>query len=340
VSNAWNPASPYNALPPLPPAVDLETKRVLKQCIRSAAALSELDRAAELIPNPDILIGTLPFLEAQASSAIENVVTTTDRMFRYVRSETAADSATREALRYRHALMEAFGSLGERSVGSGLAQAICSRIKGGKISFRSGAGVMIARPSTAEIVYTPPADVSVIGDLMNNWETFLHAQDELEPLLRMAVAHYQFEAIHPFPDGNAAGTHILFQLPASADVTIEFFTVGGRLIRVLEDIAGVPGANQVYWDGRDQEGDDLANGVYLYRISAVSDPSTTTGSPARSSRGPNSRPRSTGPCLKRAARRSARSSSATPTCSIRISQARIACCFGLSTASIAGRGSA
>ena len=76
---------------------------------------------------------------------------------------------------------------------------------------------------------------------------------------------------NPFPDGDATGTHILFQLPASADVTIEFFTVGGRLIRVIEDIAGVPGANQVYWDGRDQDGDDLANGVYLYRVSAVSD---------------------------------------------------------------------
>lgn len=81
------------------------------------------------------------------------------------------------------------------------------------------------------------------------------------------VANYP----NPFPDGDTEGTHVLFQLPVSARVRIEVFTVGGRLIRVMDDIAGVPGANQVYWDGRDQEGDDLANGVYLYRVYAVSD---------------------------------------------------------------------
>ncbi|MHC4940044.1 MAG: protein adenylyltransferase Fic [Planctomycetota bacterium] len=202
MTQEWKPASPYNTLPLLPPQAELESRAVLKQCVRSAAALAELNRAAELIPNPDVLISTLPLLEAQASSEIENVVTTTDQMFRYLQTDAAADSATKEALRYRHALMEAFGALRERPLGVTLARAICSRIKGAGIDVRHGAGIMIAKPSTAEIIYTPPADADTIRALLANWEQFIHTRDDLEPLVRMAVAHYQFEAIHPFPDGN------------------------------------------------------------------------------------------------------------------------------------------
>jgi Fic family protein len=204
MTNNWNPARPYDALPLLPPVADLESKAVLKQCVRSAAALADLNRAAELIPKPEILIGTLPLLEAQASSEIENVVT--------IDSDTAADPATREALRYRHALMEAFGHLRDRPIGVVLAQTICSRIKGSEVELRAGAGVMIARPATAEIVYTPPATASTIRGLLANWEQFVHAGDDLEPLVRMAVAHYQFEAIHPFPDGNGRTGRVINSL--------------------------------------------------------------------------------------------------------------------------------
>jgi Fic family protein len=208
----WNPARPHNGLPGLPPTVDLESKAVLKQCVRSAAALADLNRAAELIPNPDILISTLPLLEAQASSEIENVVTTTDDMFRYLQAEIAPDPATREALRYRHALMEAFSTLRERPIGAELAQSICSRIKGTGIDVRAGAGVMIAKPATAEIIYTPPGDEATIRGLLENWGEFVNGPGNLEPLVRMAVAHYQFEAIHPFPDGNGRTGRVLNSL--------------------------------------------------------------------------------------------------------------------------------
>jgi len=76
---------------------------------------------------------------------------------------------------------------------------------------------------------------------------------------------------NPFPEGADAGTTIMFQLPVSADVTIDIFTVGGRRIRRIDGVSGSSGANEVYWDGLDAEGDELANGVYLYRIHAVSD---------------------------------------------------------------------
>ncbi|MGH6820243.1 MAG: Fic/DOC family N-terminal domain-containing protein, partial [Methylocella sp.] len=100
----WLPNRPYNDLPRLPPRVNVETHAVLKQCITARAALGELKQAAKLIPNQAMLINTLPLLEARASSEIENIVTTTDKLFRNVGSEEQADPATKEALRYRSAL--------------------------------------------------------------------------------------------------------------------------------------------------------------------------------------------------------------------------------------------
>src|SRR5215475_8784556 len=101
----WRADRPYNEIPLLPPKVDLETKAILKQCIRARAALAELKGAAELIPNPSILINTLPLLEAQASSEIENIITTADRLFQFRELDAQADPATKEALRYSHALL-------------------------------------------------------------------------------------------------------------------------------------------------------------------------------------------------------------------------------------------
>src|ERR1700746_2002965 len=99
ITHTWEPSRPYNELPLLPPAAELETRAVLKECISARAALAELKQAAELIPNQGILINTLPMLEAQASSEIENVVTTTDQLFLFKEDEAKADAATKEALR-------------------------------------------------------------------------------------------------------------------------------------------------------------------------------------------------------------------------------------------------
>jgi len=205
----WKPDLPYDALPTLPPPIDLESKAVLKACVRSAVALAELSRASELIPNPQILINTLPLLEAQASSEIENVVTTTDKLFRYLHADAAADPATKEALRHRHALMEAFDALSDLPVCTRLAESICSRIKGTRMKVRTVPGTVIANSSSGEIVYTPPVGESRIRDLLGNWERFVHEGGDLEPLVLMAVAHYQFEAIHPFLDGNGRTGRVL-----------------------------------------------------------------------------------------------------------------------------------
>ena len=100
---AFNPRRPFNRLPRLPPRANIETPAILKACIGARAALAELKTAGELIPNQAILINTIPLLEARASSEIENIVTTADRLFRFMQNDDdrQADPATKEALRYR-----------------------------------------------------------------------------------------------------------------------------------------------------------------------------------------------------------------------------------------------
>ena len=210
--SSWKPDRPYDSLPPLPPAADLETKVVLKQCVTARAALAELKQAAELIPNPTMLINTLPVLEARASSEIENVVTTEDKLFQHLAAEGAADPATREALRYRHALLEGFGGLEDRPLSTRTAEAVCSRIKGVAMSVRRIPGTALADAATGAVIYTPPATEERIRRLLGNWERFLHLHEEIDPLIRMCAAHYQFEAIHPFSDGNGRTGRVLNNL--------------------------------------------------------------------------------------------------------------------------------
>lgn len=210
-ANSWRPEIPYNRLPPLPPAVDLETKAILKQLIPARAALAELKRAAELIPNQAMLINTLPLLEARASSEIENIVTTTDRLFQFRSDSEQADPATKEALRYSYALLDGFQGLTKRPLSTGTAEQICSNVKGVEMRVRRVPGTALAR-ETGEIVYTPPEGEELLRALLGNWEKFLHETQELDPLVRLAVGHYQFEAIHPFTDGNGRTGRILNSL--------------------------------------------------------------------------------------------------------------------------------
>ena len=208
----WYPEQPYNDLPLLPPAAELETKAVLKACITARAALAELKSAASLIPNQSMLINSLPLLEAQASSEIENIVTTSDQLFRYSEIIDQADSATKEALRYRTALHEGYKSLNERPINTATAELICSTIKGREMTIRKIPGTALGNDKTGNIIYTPPVGENVIRNLLSNWEKFIHDYRELDPLICMAIAHYQFEAIHPFTDGNGRTGRIINSL--------------------------------------------------------------------------------------------------------------------------------
>ncbi|MGM0632073.1 MAG: protein adenylyltransferase Fic [Pseudomonadota bacterium] len=206
----WNPAKPFNDLPLLPPAQELETKAVLKRCIDARAALAELKQAAELIPNQAMLINTLPLLEAKDSSEIENIVTTTDALLQFADGDQArADAATKEALRYRKALYEGWQTLTRRPINTNMAESICSQIKGIDMTVRKVPGTTLANDRTGDVIYTPPQGEKILRDLLSNWEKALHDQPDIDPLVRMAVMHYQFEAIHPFTDGNGRTGRIL-----------------------------------------------------------------------------------------------------------------------------------
>jgi Fic family protein len=206
----WHPHLPYDQLPQLPPAAELETKSVLKHCITARAALAELKQAAELIPNQTMLINIIPMLEAKDSSEIENIVTTTDRLFQFAQgSEANADAATKEALRYRTALHRGFHSLAERPLCTATAVEICRTIKAADIDIRRTPGTQLINDRSGDVIYTPPQGEALLRNLLANWERFLHNETALDPLVRMAVGHYQFEAIHPFADGNGRTGRVL-----------------------------------------------------------------------------------------------------------------------------------
>lgn len=199
---SWHSEKPFNSLPPLPPSLDLETKAVLKACITARSALAELKQAAELIPNQTMLINTIPLLEAKDSSEIENIVTTTDKLFQHAQWESQADPATKEALRYRSALNKGFRSLKERPLCTATAVEICQTLKGVEMDIRKTPGTQLINDRTGEVIYTPPEGETALRDMLANWERFIHNEENIDPLVRMAVGHYQFEAVHPFIDGN------------------------------------------------------------------------------------------------------------------------------------------
>lgn len=206
----WQANVPFNEMPKLPPSTEvIENIAILKACIPARAALAELKQAGDLLPNQGLLINLLPLLEAKDSSEIENIVTTSDKLFQYAQEDSHADHATKETLRYRTALYEGYKQLDKRPLCTNTAVEICSTIKSVKMDIRKVPGTVLSNQATGEIIYTPPVGEQVIRDLLSNWEFFIHAEDDIDPLVKMAITHYQFEAIHPFIDGNGRTGRVL-----------------------------------------------------------------------------------------------------------------------------------
>ena len=208
---------PFNDLPPLPPTAEVETAAVLKKAITASRALAELKGMAERMPDQGMLIDSLVLQEARASSEIENILTTNDELFKAASDEALPASAeAREVLRYRQALNYGFRQIRERPLATGLFIEIAQLIKQTDFSVRRTPGTRIAN-SRGETIYTPPEGEAVIRDKLRHLENFMHAEDGpvsgpgsgLDVLVKMALVHYQFEAIHPFPDGNGRSGRIL-----------------------------------------------------------------------------------------------------------------------------------
>lgn len=207
---SWDPETPYNELPSLPPRADFETKLILKAAIRARSALAGMDEATKRMPNPMVLVNSLSLLEAQASSEIENIVTTTDELFRFAQDATGAASAdTKETLRYRAALFSGMTAIAKRPLSINTAIDICTNIHQREMGVRRLPGTFVGSEKTRKAIYTPPVGESVILQKLSNWVEFVHTDADIDPLVVMAISHYQFEAIHPFADGNGRTGRIL-----------------------------------------------------------------------------------------------------------------------------------
>lgn len=200
---------PYNDLPPLPPATAVETPAVLKKAITASRALAELKGMAERMPNQAMLIDSLVLQEARASSEIENILTTNDELFKAASDEAQpASPEAKEVLRYRQALNYGFGEIRKRPLATSLFVDIAKLIKQADFGVRRMPGTRIAN-SRGETIYTPPEGEAVIREKLRDLENFMHVNEDLDVLVKMALVHYQFEAIHPFPDGNGRTGRIL-----------------------------------------------------------------------------------------------------------------------------------
>jgi len=208
---SFHPDKPYNELPLLPPRVDIETKPVLQKAISAGRALAELKGLGYAIPNQSMLINSVILQEARSSSEIENIVTTNDELFKAFTAETSRiDPATKEVLRYREALWKGYETIRKRPVlNTGVFLEVVRTIKKNKAGIRTLPGTKISNPDTGKVIYTPPEGEQVIRDKLYNLEKFIHANDSLDPLVKMALIHYQFEAIHPFYDGNGRTGRII-----------------------------------------------------------------------------------------------------------------------------------
>ncbi len=208
---SWNnPEIPFNDLPPLPPKQEIETKAVLKKCIDANRSLAEFKGTCLRLPNPELLINSIVLQESKDSSAIENIVTTQDALYRAVISPLdTVPSDTKEVLAYREAIYTGWDMMNEHGLLLGkTALHIMQKIKHTHASFRNTPGTQLGNPATKKIIYTPP-DWQQVADKMSAWEKFVNEPSDLDPLVRMALMHYQFEAIHPFSDGNGRTGRIL-----------------------------------------------------------------------------------------------------------------------------------
>ena len=221
-----DPIRPYNDLPLLPPSAEIETRAVLKKCVAARTALAELRLAGHLIPDPSVLVHAIPNLEARDSSAVENIVTTNDALFREASlKDYEATPATKEAARYRNALYAAIETIKTRPLSTRIAVEVCRAITGIDLDIRRTPGTTLANSHTGEVIYTPPEGEARLRQLLANWERFAHESPDLDPLVRMAALHYQFEAIHPFPDGNGRTGRILNILALMQDGLLDLPTL-------------------------------------------------------------------------------------------------------------------
>lgn len=190
---------------------DLKTPKILEALNESTRSLAELKGLASSIPNQHILINAITINEAKDSSAIENIVTTHDSIYKVLTESGFKEEAAKEVVDYRSAIWHGYEIIKEKGfISTNVLVELQSMIEPNKTGIRKTPGTNLVNSKTGEIIYTPPQAESEIRDLLKNLEDYINNNcDEVDPLIKMALIHYQFETIHPFYDGNGRTGRIL-----------------------------------------------------------------------------------------------------------------------------------
>lgn len=209
--NKFDPDKPFNQLPLLPPKINIETVSVLKKLASARAALAELKWIADILPNQNILINSISLKESKDSSEIENIITTNDELFKAFSSDLKNfDASTKEVIFYREALWEGYKELKKtKFLTVNAINSIQEKILKNNAGLRKITGTKIQNTKTGKAVYTPPEGVQLLKNLLANLESYININEDVDPLIKLAVIHYQFEAIHPFHDGNGRTGRII-----------------------------------------------------------------------------------------------------------------------------------
>jgi len=204
---------PYNNLPDLPPKNNLETTAIFKATIRANKLLAELKGYCQTLPYPKLLLNTIVLQESKESNAIENIVTTQDELYKAtLMGEAIKNQAAKEVLQYREAIYWGIEELQKNNlITTNLLVGLMQRLRGSSEGIRKNSGTKLGNPTNNQIVYTPPEGENIIRDKLSKLEIFINDPtfSDLDPLIKMALIHYQFEAIHPFSDGNGRTGRIL-----------------------------------------------------------------------------------------------------------------------------------
>ena len=201
----------YCSIALLPPEADLETKQVLKRLAGAHRALAELKGFADTMPNKNILINAVTINEAKDSSEIENIITTHDELFKAMSQPNYQNSAAKEVVNYRTALWKGYEAIKSKQLLTiNMLVEIQMNIEKNRAGIRKLPGTVLKNEATGEVVYTPPIGEQEIMALLSNLESYMNNDhDEIDPLIKLAVIHHQFESIHPFYDGNGRTGRII-----------------------------------------------------------------------------------------------------------------------------------
>ncbi len=194
----------------LPLLQDIETTKVLKKTIQANRALAKLNGVAKIIPNSAILINSLVLQEAKDSSAIENIITTHDELYRASLNIADVTHEAKEVQSYSKALLKGYELVKNHKVLlKKYIVEIQQELEKNNAGVRKQSGTNLKNAQTGEVVFTPPQDYTTIQNLLDNLEVFINEPSDVDPLVNMAIIHYQFETIHPFYDGNGRTGRII-----------------------------------------------------------------------------------------------------------------------------------